>query len=305
MERKERKKPDLPREVLDFRQYLTLGRNLSPNTIAAYTFDLKHLYEYAAAVGKAVPQLTYPDLEAFLAYLADLGLDSRSMARVISGVRAFYKYLFVSEVIPANPTDLLEAPRIGRRLPEVLTVEEIDRLLDTIDTSTPNGLRNVAMLELLYSCGLRVSECCALRFQELFLEQKYLRVMGKGSKERLVPMSDTAIARIEDYIPIRQTITEKPGCRDFVFLSRLGRPLSRQMLFMVIKEQAQAAGIDKSISPHTLRHSFATHLLEGGASLAAIRDMLGHADIATTEIYTHVELSGLRDEILTHHPRNK
>lgn len=184
-------------------------------------------------------------------------------------------------------------------------MEEIDRMIDSIDLSTSHGVRNAAMLELLYSCGLRVSECCELRFQDLSLEHKYLRVMGKGSKERLIPMSDTAVARIMDYIPIRQDIPEKPGCRDFLFLSRLGRPLSRQMVFMVIKELAKEVGIQKSISPHTLRHSFATHLLEGGASLSAIRDMLGHADIATTEIYTHVELTGLRDEILTHHPRNK
>lgn len=295
----------LPELVQDFREYLTLGRNLSPNTIKSYTFDLKHLYEYAADQGLEVLKLTYPDLEHFLAYLADLGLDTRSMARVVSGVRAFYRYLFVEEVIESNPTDLLEAPRIGRRLPEVLTVKEIDRMIDSIDLSTSHGVRNAAMLELLYSCGLRVSECCELRFQDLSLEHKYLRVMGKGSKERLIPMSDTAVARIMDYIPIRQEIQEKPGCRDFLFLSRLGRPLSRQMVFMVIKELAKEVGIQKSISPHTLRHSFATHLLEGGASLSAIRDMLGHADIATTEIYTHVELTGLRDEILTHHPRNK
>ena len=295
----------LPELVQDFREYLTLGRNLSPNTIKSYTFDLKHLYEYAADQGLEVLKLTYPDLEHFLAHLADLGLDTRSMARVVSGVRAFYRYLFVEEIIESNPTDLLEAPRIGRRLPEVLTVEEIDRLVDSIDLSTSHGVRNAAMLELLYSCGLRVSECCELRFQDLSLEHKYLRVMGKGSKERLIPMSDTAVARIMDYIPIRQEIPEKPGCRDFLFLSRLGRPLSRQMVFMVIQELAKEVGIQKSISPHTLRHSFATHLLEGGASLSAIRDMLGHADIATTEIYTHVELTGLRDEILTHHPRNK
>lgn len=295
----------LPELVEDFREYLTLGRNLSPNTIKSYTFDLKHLYEYAADQGMEVLKLTYPDLEHFLAYLANLGLDTRSMARVVSGVRAFYRYLFVEEIIESNPTDLLEAPRIGRRLPEVLTVEEIDRIIDSIDLSTSHGVRNAAMLELLYSCGLRVSECCELRFQDLSLEHKYLRVMGKGSKERLIPMSDTAVARIMDYIPIRQEIREKPGCRDFLFLSRLGRPLSRQMVFMVIKELAKEVGIQKSISPHTLRHSFATHLLEGGASLSAIRDMLGHADIATTEIYTHVELTGLRDEILTHHPRNK
>ena len=295
----------LPELVEDFREYLTLGRNLSPNTIKSYTFDLKHLYEYAADQGLEVLKLTYPDLEHFLAYLADLGLDTRSMARVVSGVRAFYRYLFVEEIIESNPTDLLEAPRIGRRLPEVLTVEEIDRIIDSIDLSTSHGVRNAAMLELLYSCGLRVSECCELRFQDLSLEHKYLRVMGKGSKERLIPMSDTAVARIMDYNPIRQEIHEKPGCRDFLFLSRLGRPLSRQMVFMVIKELAKEVGSQKSISPHTLRHSFATHLLEGGASLSAIRDMLGHADIATTEIYTHVELTGLRDEILTHHPRNK
>ena len=295
----------LPELVQDFREYLTLGRNLSPNTIKSYTFDLKHLYEYAADQGLEVLKLTYPDLEDFLAYLADLGLDTRSMARVVSGVRAFYRYLFAEEIIESNPTDLLEAPRIGRRLPEVLAVEEIDRMIDSIDLSTSHGVRNAAMLELLYSCGLRVSECCELRFQDLSLEHKYLRVMGKGSKERLIPMSDTAVARIMDYIPIRQEIQEKPGCRDFLFLSRLGRPLSRQMVFMVIKELAKEVGIRKSISPHTLRHSFATHLLEGGASLSAIRDMLGHADIATTEIYTHVELTGLRDEILTHHPRNK
>ena len=196
----------LPELVQDFREYLTLGRNLSPNTIKSYTFDLKHLYEYAADQGLEVLKLTYPDLEHFLAHLADLGLDTRSMARVVSGVRAFYRYLFVEEIIESNPTDLLEAPRIGRRLPEVLTVEEIDRMIDSIDLSTSHGVRNAAMLELLYSCGLRVSECCELRFQDLSLEHKYLRVMGKGSMERLIPMSDTAVARIMDYIPIRQEI---------------------------------------------------------------------------------------------------
>lgn len=295
---------DLSEIIEDYRQYLLLERNLSSNTLESYLNDLQHLLEYSDECGIPVLEMTYQALEQFLAYLADLGLGQRSMSRVVSGVKSFYRFLEIEEIVPDNPTLLLETPSIGRTLPEVLTVEEVDAILDAIDTSTPNGVRDAALLELLYSCGLRVSEACGITFSQLFLDEGYVRVIGKGSKERLVPMSPTCVIRIEDYLPIRHEITPKPGYADYLFISRNRVAISRQMVFLTIKKLAVEAGITKEISPHTFRHSFATHLLEGGANLQAIRDMLGHASISTTELYTHIDRSRLREEILQHHPRN-
>lgn len=295
---------DLSEIIDDYRQYLLLERNLSSNTLESYLNDLQHLLEYSDECGTPVLEMTYQALEQFLAYLADLGLGQRSMSRVVSGVKSFYRFLEIEEIVPDNPTLLLETPSIGRTLPEVLTVEEVDAILGVIDTSTPNGVRDAALLELLYSCGLRVSEACGITFSQLFLDEGYVRVIGKGSKERLVPMSPTCVIRIEDYLPIRHEITPKPGYADYLFISRNRVAISRQMVFLTIKKLAVEAGITKEISPHTFRHSFATHLLEGGANLQAIRDMLGHASISTTELYTHIDRSRLREEILQHHPRN-
>ena len=293
--------------IEDYRQYLLLERNFSPNTLAGYTQDLMHLFEFAEGLrgGTRVFELAYEDLELFLSYLADLGLGQTSMARVVSGVKSFYRFLELEEIVPDNPTQLLETPAHGHHLPEVLTVEEVDALLDSIDTETDKGIRDRALLELLYSCGLRVSEACNLTFSQVFLDEGFVRVLGKGSKERLVPMSPEAVDRIRDYLPIRHEIIPKQGQADYLFLSRERSAITRQMVFTLLKKLAKTAGITKKISPHTFRHSFATHLLEGGANLQAIRDMLGHADIGTTEIYTHIERSRLRDEILSHHPRNK
>lgn len=296
---------DLTELIEDYRTYLTLERNLSATTLESYGHDLAHLMQYGDEIDKDLLRMEYGDLVRFLAYLADLGLGERSMARVISGIKSFYRFLELEEILEANPTQLLEGPYIGRHLPEVLTVEEVDALIGAIDTSTPNGIRNAAMIELLYSCGLRVSECCDLTFRSIFLDEGFIRVVGKRSKERLIPISPTAVERLHEYMPVRLKIEAKPGHRDFLFLNRNRTVISRQMLFMVIKELAESIGLTKDISPHTFRHSFATHLLEGGANLLAIRDMLGHSSIATTEIYTHIDRTHLRAEILSHHPRNR
>lgn len=293
-------------EILeDYNEYLLLERNLSPNTIQSYGHDVKHLIDFSDMVGKRYLDLTYEDLEHLLAYLVDLGLGNKSLRRTISGLKSFYRFLELEELVTDNPTELLDGPRVSRDLPEVLTVEEIDALIAAIDLSTPHGVRNAAIIELLYSCGLRVSEACEMTFSSLFLEERYIRVVGKGSKERLVPMSESVAERIYEYLPIRQSITPKPAYLHHLFLSRVKTAISRQMVFMVIKDLAKQIDLQKEISPHTLRHSFATHLLEGGAHLQAIRDMLGHADISTTEIYTHIDRNSLREEILHCHPRNK
>ena len=288
----------------DYHDYLLLERNLAENSIVSYSRDVQHLVEYAEMREKSYLELTYEELEGFLAYLSDLGLGQKSLRRTVSGVKSFYRFLELEEILEDNPTETLEGPKVAEHLPEVLTVEEVDELIGAIDLDTPNGVRNAALIELLYSCGLRVSEACDLTFPSLFLEEKYIRVVGKGSKERLVPMSESAVERIMDYLPIRHAVEAKPGYTHHVFLNRIRTGISRQMVFMVIKELAERIGLEKEISPHTFRHSFATHLLEGGANLQAIRDMLGHADISTTEIYTHIDRSKLRDDILNYHPRN-
>ena len=286
-------------------QFLKLERGLSENTLEAYTEDLRKYLDFLSADGKDFRAVGESDLQQFMAVLADVGIQPRSVARIMSGVRSFYRFLFVEKEIVQDPTELLESPKIGRRLPEVLTVGEIDAMIAAIDLSTAEGHRNRAILEMLYSCGLRVSELCGLKLSDLFLDEGFIKVEGKGGKERLVPISKRAVKELELWFVDRNQISIKPGSEDYLFLSlRRGTPLSRITVFYWVKELAAAAGITKNISPHTFRHSFATHLLTGGANLRAIQAMLGHECISTTEIYTHVDRSRLREEILSHHPRN-
>ena len=267
--------------------------------------DLQKLLDFLSAGGIGFREVREDDLHAFMAGLSDIGIHPRSMARILSGIRSFYRFLCLEKEISQDPTELLESPKLGRHLPDVLTLQEIDSMIAAIDLSRPEGHRNRAMLEMLYSCGLRVSELCALRLSDLFLEEGFIRVWGKGGKERLVPISRRAVDELHDWFRWRNEIRMKPGAEDVVFLSvRRGAPLSRITVFYWVKEIAASAGIRKNISPHTFRHSFATHLLEGGANLRAIQAMLGHESISTTEIYTHVDRSRLRQEILRHHPRN-
>ncbi len=285
--------------------YLRLERGLSKNTVEAYTDDLNKLFRFVAAEGRPVLEITYADLQQFVAQLYDAGISPRSQARIISGIRSFYRYLVLEGYLKSDPTQLLESPRIGRRLPEVLTVGEIDRILATIDVSTPAGRRNRAMIEVLYSCGLRVSELIGLRYPDIHFDEGYIRVLGKGSKQRLVPISRKALDEIRHYLPDRLAITSAKGFEDILFVNPHGRSLSRVMVFKIVKEHAALAGITQTISPHTFRHSYATHLLEGGADLRGIQMMLGHETITATEIYTHLDRESLRREIIEHHPRNK
>ena len=279
--------------------YLKIEKSFSPNTVEAYLRDLQKLIAYVNSEKLDILHVTYEDLEHFLAQLWDIGADPRSVARIISGIRSFFGFLLLDEYIEQDPTELLESPKIGIRLPEVLSVEEIDRILETIDVSTGEGQRNRAMLEVLYSCGLRVSELISLRISDIYPDEEFIRVEGKGSKQRLVPISQTALHEIRNYIVVKR------GSEDILFLNRRGEKMTRVMVFYIVKKQAELAGIRKVISPHTFRHSFATHLLEGGANLRAIQEMLGHEKITTTEIYMHIDREYLRKEILEHHPRNK
>lgn len=287
-----------------YKLYLKLEKSLSTNTIDAYLTDLDKLLRFLSEENIHVYDVTLEHLETFSAGLLDLGIHPSSQARILSGIRAFYRFLVMDGRLDADPTELLESPQTGFHLPEVLTVEEIDKLIESIDLSTPEGQRNRAMLEVLYSCGLRVSELCTLKLSDLYLEQGFIKVEGKGSKQRLVPISPRAIKELHYYFIDRNIITIKPGYEDFVFISRRGKNISRIMVFHIIKELADRIGLTKNISPHTFRHSFATHLLEGGANLRAIQTMLGHESIGTTEIYTHIDRNMLRSEIIEHHPRN-
>ena len=285
-------------------RYLKLERNYSLNTLEAYRHDLGHLLAYCHREQKDVLQIKLEDLQHFAAGIHELGIGPTSQARILSGVRSFYRWLLLDGRIDADPTELLESPRLGEHLPEVLTTAEVDQLEASIDLSKPEGHRNRAIIEVLFSCGLRVSELTHLRLSDLFLDDGYVRVMGKGSKERLVPISQRAIHELQLWFFDRNLMTIKPGEEDYVFLNRRGAHLTRTMILIMVKRQAEAAGIQKTISPHTLRHSFATALLEGGADLRVIQAMLGHEDIGTTEIYTHIDTTTLREEILQHHPRN-
>jgi integrase/recombinase XerD len=293
------------RYIKDFVSYLKIEKGLAENSILAYQNDVDKLKDFAATSSKMPDQLSYEDLKQFLSTLFDLGLSARSQARIISGIKQFYGFLILENLTKVDPSELLEQPKLGRKLPEVLTIEEIDALLAAIDLSKNEGHRNRAMLETLYSCGLRVSELVGLRFSDLFFEEGFIRVIGKGNKERLVPVSPQVQKEIEIYQQhIRNHLNIQKGSENIVFLNRRGAQLTRVMVFTIIKNLAESIGLQKNISPHTFRHSFATHLIEGGANLRAIQEMLGHESITTTEIYTHLDQRFLRDAILSYHPRN-
>ncbi len=288
----------------DYLRYLRLQRSVSPNTLEAYALDLDKLLVYLEREGKVVTDVTLTDLQTFAAGLHDIGIGPRSQCRILSGVRSFYRFLVMDGYMDSDPTELLESPVLGEHLPEFLTPQEVDKLKESIDLSKPEGHRNRAIIEVLFSCGLRVSELINLKWSQVYTDERFLRIMGKGSKERLVPISNIALKEIKNYLPWRNSLKIKPGEEDYVFLNRRGAHLTRVMILIMLKEQAEAAGIQKTISPHTLRHSFATALLEGGADLRAIQAMLGHESIGTTEIYTHMSMQTLREEVLNHHPRN-
>ena len=285
-------------------RYLKLQRNMSGNTLDAYQHDLRKLLDYLKGMGKDPREVQLEDLEQFSAGLHDIGIHARSQCRILSGVRSFFRFLQLDGYRDDDPTELLESPQIGQHLPEVLTTAEVDRLEESIDVSKWEGHRNRAIIEVLFSCGLRVSELTNLKLSNLYLDDQFIRVMGKGSKERLVPISKRAIQELENWFDNRCKMTIKPGEEDYVFLNRRGAHLTRVMILIMIKRQAELAEITKTISPHTLRHSFATALLEGGADLRVIQALLGHESIGTTEIYTHIDTTTLRREILEHHPRN-
>ena len=290
--------------VSRYRRYLKLEKGYSVNTLDAYMRDVDKLFRYLAVEQVDVLDVKLEDLEHFAAFISDLGIGPRSLARILSGVRQFYRFLVVDGYLEVDPTELLESPKQPDHLPEVLSTAEVDLLEQAIDLSKWEGHRNRAIIEVLFSCGLRVSELTNLKLSNLYIEEQYIRVMGKGSKERLVPISPRALDELNYWFADRNVMKIKPGEEDYVFLNRRGQHLTRTMIQIMIKRYAVEAGIKKTISPHTLRHSFATSLLEGGADLRAIQAMLGHESIGTTEIYTHIDTSTLRQEILEHHPRN-
>ena len=291
--------------VAAYRRYMKLERNFTPNTLDAYSHDIEKLLAYFGEQGIDPLAALLPDLQAFAANLHSIGVGARSQCRILSGVRTFYHYLQVDGYISDDPSELLESPQLGDHLPEVLTTEEVDRLEQAIDLSKWEGQRNKAIIEVLFSCGLRVSELVTLRLSDLYLEEHFVRVVGKGRKERLVPISESAVKQLQLWFIDRNLMDIKPGEEDYVFLNRRGAHLTRTMILIMIKRLGEEAGISKTISPHTLRHSFATALLAGGADLRAIQAMLGHESIGTTEIYTHIDTHELRREILEHHPRNR
>ena len=290
--------------IRKYQQYLKLEKALSANTLDAYLTDLDKLLRFLKAENIDMLSVTLDDLQRFAAGLHDIGIHPRSQARIMSGIKSFFHFLIMADYREDDPSELLEGPKIGFKLPEVLTVEEIDTIIATVVMSKKEGQRNRAILETLYSCGLRVSELCNLKLSELYFDEGFIKVEGKGSKQRLVPISPRAIKEIKYWLLERNVGKIKKGFEDYVFLARWGNSISRIMVFHLIKELAEKAGITKNISPHTFRHSFATHLLEGGANLRAIQCMLGHESIATTEIYTHIDRNMLRSEIIEHHPRN-
>lgn len=290
--------------ITKYKQYLKLEKSLSNNTIMAYMTDLEKLFIFLSEDNIDILDVTSDNLESFIAGLRDIGIHARSQARILSGIRSFFHFLVIDDYIEQDPSELIESPKIGKHLPDILSVEEIDGLIEAIDRSTKEGQRNCAILETLYSCGLRVSELCNLKISDLYLNDGFIKVEGKGNKQRLVPISPKAIKEIKLYFQYRGDGLIKPSYEDYVFISRFGKNISRIMVFHIIKELSNKIGLKKTISPHTFRHSFATHLLEGGANLRAIQCMLGHESIGTTEIYTHIESSKLKEEIISHHPRN-
>ena len=290
--------------IRKYQQYLKLEKALSANTLDAYLTDLNKLLCFLKTENIDMLAVTLDDLQRFAAGLHDIGIHPRSQARILSGIKSFFHFLVMADYREDDPSELLEGPKIGFKLPEVLTVEEIDTIISTVDMSKKEGQRNRAILETLYSCGLRVSELCNLKLSELYFDEGFIKVEGKGSKQRLVPISPRAIKEIKYWLLDRNLGKIKKGFEDYVFLARWGNSISRIMVFHLIKELAEKAGITKNISPHTFRHSFATHLLEGGANLRAIQCMLGHESIATTEIDTPIDRNMVRSEIIEHHPRN-
>lgn len=290
--------------VKSYTRYLKLERNYSPNTLAAYQNDLSWLLSFCEQQEMNPLDMQLEDLQHFAVQLHEHQIGPTSQARILSGIRSFYKYLLLSGEIEQDPTELLESPHLGERLPEVLSTDEIDQIQKSIDLSKPEGQRNKTIIEVLFSCGLRVSELVNLKLSNLYLEEGFVRVMGKGSKERLVPISSKAIRELKYWFVDRNLMKIQQGEEDYVFLNRRGKHLTRTMILIMLKRQAVAAGITKTISPHTLRHSFATELLKGGADLRAIQAMLGHESIGTTELYMHIDTTTLREEILQHHPRN-
>lgn len=289
-----------------YRIHLRLEKGLSVNTFDAYMSDITKFSAFLESEGSTLLDASLDDFRSFLAVLTDVGIHPRTQARLLSSLRSFYAFLKIDGFIDKNPTEMLKSPKIGLHLPDVLTLEEIDSLINAVDLSMLEGQRNRAIIELLYSCGLRVSELCNLRMSDLYLAEEFIRVTGKGNKQRLVPMSERAIEELNYYFNDRDRIDIKPGYKDFVFISeRRRKSISRITVFWVIKELAKAIGLEKNISPHTFRHSFATHLLEGGANLRIIQAMLGHESISTTEIYTHIDRKRLREEIIEHHPRSR
>ena len=298
---------DWQSELIGFKTYLRLERSLSGNTIEAYLHDVDVLIQFfnSRSSKKVLSDVSSNDLKEFLIWINELGMLPPTQARVLSGLKAFFKFLLLDNQIKVDPSALIESPKTSRKLPDTLSIIEINKLIEAIDLSKAEGMRNKAMLELLYGCGLRVSELTNLKISNLFLEIDFIKILGKGDKERLVPIGSEAIKFLRLFIEeVRVHITFKPGKEDFVFLNMRGSPISRVMVFLIIKNLAKKAGINKSISPHTFRHSFATHLIEGGADLRAVQEMLGHESITTTEIYTHLDRDYLRDTIIQFHPRS-
>lgn len=293
--------------INDYKFYLKLERNLSENTVMAYLDDISKLIIFLEESKKNtdLANIESSDLHEFLVYIAKSGLNEKSQARIISGLKSFFKYLIIEEKIEKDPTELIEAPKLSRKLPEILSIEEIELIIKSIDVSTNLGHRNRAILEVLYSCGLRVSECADLKISNIFANEEFIKVLGKGDKQRLVPIGKLALNEIDNYLKsFRNHIIPKKGNNDYLFLNRRGSKLSRVMIFNIVKEACTLAGIEKNISPHTFRHSFATHLVEGGADLRAVQEMLGHESISTTEIYTHIDREYLREAIIQFHPRS-
>ena len=289
-------------QIARFRQYLVYEKGLSPKSVEAYLHDVQLLADFLGE--DKIADATFEELQKFLKHLYESDFNARSQARIVSGMRAFYRYLIYARQREDDPTELLDAPKIGMHLPDVLTVEEIQSIMDVIDLSTPEGHRNRAMVEVMYGCGLRVSELVTLRLSNLFFDDGFIKVVGKGNKERLIPIGKTAINAVNQYVEGKRKLLKiKKGEEDYVFLNRRGAHLTREMVFMLVKKWVAAAGIYKTVSPHTFRHSFATHLIEGGADLRAVQEMLGHESITTTEIYTHLDQDYLRTNIALFHPR--
>lgn len=294
--------------LLEFRSYLQLERSLSPNSVEAYLNDLAKLEQFTSMKmpEKRPDTIELADLKSFIEWINELGASARSQSRILSGIRSFFRFLYITDQILKDPSELIESPKIGRKLPEVLSTDEIDRIEASVDLSKPEGHRNKAIIETLYSCGLRVSELVNLRLSNLYFKEGFIRIMGKGSKERLVPIGDKAISEINLYLEQRRLMPNiHSQSQNILFLNRRGKKLTRVMIFTIVKTLVEKAGIKKIVSPHTFRHSFASHLIDGGADLRAVQEMLGHESIITTEIYTHLNREFLREAILSYHPRAK